>query len=240
MKSFDNVYQFVSEEKFNRDYDETVSLITMANGKYFTRYKNKCHHNNTKPIYLGAYILSYSKLIMNKYIDALDGFYSPTIIYCDTDSVYIPKKSYRLLKEKELVGNQLGQCKNDYGEGLEIVEFLCTGKKMKICRLSNGEIKTTIKGFKGLKRVEKMANLDINNEETLECRRQIRELFEYFGRVIESGSEEVFKEISFETMKRRALQVNVIEMTRRFKMTAYNQYRVDNNYKCYPTYYGVE
>jgi hypothetical protein len=51
--------------------------------------------------------------------------------------------------------------------------------------------------------------------------------------VIESGSEEVFKEISFETMKRRALQVHVIEMT------AYNQYKVDKYYKCYPLYYEL-
>jgi hypothetical protein len=43
--------------------------------------------------------------------------------------------------------------------------------------------------------------------------------------VIESGSEAVFKEISFETMKRSALLVNVIETTRSFKMTAYDQYK---------------
>jgi DNA polymerase type B, organellar and viral len=245
MRSFDNVYQFVSEEKFDRDYDETVSLITVANGKYFTRYKNKCHHDNTKPISLGAFILSYSKLIMNKHIYALDGFYNHNIVYCDTDSLYIPKRMYRLLEENGLVGNQLGQSKNDYGEGLEIVEFLCVGKKMKICKLSNGEIKTTIKGFKGLKKVEKMANLDIdknekNKEQIIECRNQISELFEYFGKVIESGSEAVFKEISFETMKRRALQVNVIEATRSFKMTAYDQYKIDKNYKCYPLYYRFD
>jgi len=116
---------------------------------------------------------------------------------------------------------------------------------MKICRLSNGEIKTTIKGFKGLKKVEKMANLDVDknqksSEEILECKEQINNLFMYFGEVIESGSEEVFKEISFETMKRNGLQVNVIEMKRRFKMTAYNQYKIDKMYKCYPSYYRVD
>jgi hypothetical protein len=115
---------------------------------------------------------------------------------------------------------------------------------MKICKLSNGEIKTTIKGFKGLKKVEKMANLDIdknekNKEQILECREQISELFEHFGKVIETGSEVVFKEISFETMKRRALQVHVIEMIRGFKMTAYSQYKVKDN-KCYPMYYKID
>jgi DNA polymerase elongation subunit (family B) len=225
MKSFDNVYQFVSVEKFERDYDETVSLITVTNGKYFTKYKNKCHHDNTKPIYLGAYILSYSKRIMNEYVDASDGFFSHTIVYSDTDSQYMTKDSYRLVEEKGLIGNELGQCKNDYGEGLEIVKFLCLGKKMKMCLLSNGEIKTTIKGFKGLK--------SLSMEEKLE-------LFECFEKVIESGSKEVFKEISFETMKRSALQVNVIPMTRRFKMTAYDQYKIDQKFNCYPLYYDLD
>jgi hypothetical protein len=46
-----------------------------------------------------------------------------------------------------------------------------------LCRLSNGEIKTTIKGFKRLKKAEKMVNLDIakneeNKKEILEDREQ--------------------------------------------------------------------
>ena len=96
---------------------------------------------------------------------------------------------------------------------------------MKMCLLSNGEIKTTIKGFKGLRGL---------NEEGK------KELFECFERSIESGSKEVFKEITYETMKRSALQVNVIESTRSFKMTAYSQYKVDKDYKCYPLYYNLE
>jgi hypothetical protein len=34
----------------------------------------------------------------------------------------------------------------------------------------------------------------------------------------------------FETMKRNALQVEVMEATRSFKMTAYEQYKVDSDY----------
>jgi len=43
----------------------------------------------------------------------------------------------------------------------------------------------------------------------------------------------------YETMKRSALQINVIEVTRSFKMTAYSQYKVDKDYKCYPLYYQL-
>jgi DNA polymerase type B, organellar and viral len=244
MKSFDSVYQFVSEEKFERDYDETVSLITVANGRYFTRYKNKCHHDNTKPIYLGAFILSYSKLIMNRYIYALDGFYNHTIIYMDTDSVYILEKDYPLLVKAGLVGKELGQCKNDYGEGEVIEEFYSLGKKLKICRLSSGKVKTTMKGFKGLKKVETMANLKIdekdeNWEKKIESSKQIEELFQCYKEAIENKSEEVFKKITFETMRRRALQVEVMKMTRQFKMTVYDQYRV-KDYKCFPLHYKFE
>jgi len=65
------------------------------------------------------------------------------------------------------------------------------------------------------------------------------ELFESVAEVIENGSKEVFKEITYETMKRSALQVNVIESTRSFKMTAYSQYKVDKDYKCYQLYYNL-
>jgi hypothetical protein len=95
---------------------------------------------------------------------------------------------------------------------------------MKICRLNNGEIKTTIKGFKGLKKIGKMEKI---------------ELLGHFSKAIESGSKEVFKEIKYETMKRTGLQVNVIGMRRGFKMTAYEQYKVDREYKCYPLYYKL-
>ena len=224
MKSFDYVYKFVSKEKFERDYDETVTPITISNGKYFVKYKNKCHHDNAKCIYLGAFILAYSRRIMNWYIHALDGFSKHVIVYMDTDSLYIPVSFYPVLEEKGYIGDELGQCKNDYGEGVVIEKFRCIGKKMKLCWLSNDEIKTTFKGLKGLRSMKK--------EEKVE-------LFESVTKVIENGSKEVFKEITYETMKRSALQVNVIESTRSFKMTAYEQYKVDKDYKCYPLYYKL-
>ena len=225
MKSFDYVYQFISEEKFERDYDETLTPITMSNGKYFVKYKNNCHHDNTKCVYLGAFILSYARRIMNQYIYALNGFFKHEIEYMDTDSMYIRVNKYGLLEEKGYIGDELGQCKNDYGEGVVIVKFRCIGKKMKLCWLNNDEIKTTFKGLKGLRSMKK--------EEKIE-------LFESVDKVIESGSKEVFKEITYETMKRSALQVNVIESKRSFRMTAYSQYQVDKDYWCYPLYYNLE
>ena len=78
-----------------------------------------------------------------------------------------------------------------------------------------------MKGLKGLK------NMSI--EEKLE-------LFDQFDKVIDEANMNVFKVISFETMRRSALQVNVTASTRSFKMTAYDQYQVKDG-KCYPLYY---
>ena len=61
-------------------------------------------------------------------------------------------------------------------------------------------------------------------------------MFEEFDRAIREGDREVFLNISYETMCREALQVNVVESTRSFRMTAYDQYIVKDDL-CYPKYY---
>lgn len=223
LKPFDVVYKFISKEKFERDYDGTMSLITIVNNQYFVSYKNKCHHDNRRPLYLGTFILSNSKVIFNNLIAALDGFFNLVIIYADTDSVYIPLDKWHLLEKAGLVGNNLGQCKNDFGEGVWIEKFRCLGKKMKICLLNDGDIKTTIKGFKGLK--------DLCGD----CK---KELMSDFDHVITTNSREAFKTVAYDTMQRSGLEVNVRHATRSFKMTAYDQYQVVNN-ECYPLYYDI-
>jgi hypothetical protein len=41
-------------------------------------------------------------------------------------------------------------------------------------------------------------------------------------------------------MKRVGFQINVVEANRLFAVTAYDQYIVDKNYKCYPLYYRFD
>jgi len=72
---------------------------------------------NTMPLHLGAFVLSNSKRIMNNFIHAIDGFYNHSVFYTDTDSLYIENKHWDKLKEKNLVGKNRGQGKNDYGDG---------------------------------------------------------------------------------------------------------------------------
>ena len=102
------------------------------------------------PSHLGAFILSHSKRIMNNFIKEIDGFKSPEIYYTDTDSLYIHKKNWDVLEKADLVGGNLGQGKNDYGNG-GIIFGLFVAPKIKYCLVLKDdntlEEKTTFKGF---------------------------------------------------------------------------------------------
>ena len=54
--------------------------------------------------FLGAFILSNSKRIMNNFIREINGFYNNSIYYGDTDSLYIEKKYWDVLDKANLVG----------------------------------------------------------------------------------------------------------------------------------------
>lgn len=228
LKPFDVIYKFISKEKFERDYDSNMRLITIVNNQYFVTYKNKCHNDNRRPIYLGVFTLSFSKVILNNIIAALDGFFNNVVIYGDTDSVYVPTTEWHLLENADLIGDKLGQCKNDYGKddqgrNILIARFRSLGKKMKMCWLNNDDLKSTIKGFKGLKGLSHTQKLEI---------------FEDFTRVIDEWDKTAFKSISYETMTRGSFVVSVRHATRSFKMTAPDQYQIVNN-MCYPLYYDM-
>ena len=72
---------------------------------------------NTRPLHLGAFVLSNSKRIMNNFIHAIDRFYTNNVYYTDTDSLYIENKHWDKLKKAGLVGKELLQGKNDYKDG---------------------------------------------------------------------------------------------------------------------------
>ena len=55
---------------------------------------------------------------MTNFMHAIDGFYSNDVYYTDTDSLYIESKHWDKLKGKNLVGKNLLQGNNDYGDGV--------------------------------------------------------------------------------------------------------------------------
>ena len=70
---------------------------------------------------------------MNDVVLALDRFKNNKIYYGDTDSVYIHKNEYDILKDKGLVGKNLFQSKDDYGENAGILYAMFLAPKVKYC-----------------------------------------------------------------------------------------------------------
>lgn len=68
------------------------------------------------PIIIGSFILQYSRQVMNKFIQCIDGFNQKKVYYTDTDSIYIKIKDYKILVEMGYVGENSGQGKNDVNE----------------------------------------------------------------------------------------------------------------------------
>ena len=66
---------------------------------------------------------------------ASDGFENNKIYYGDTDRVYVLKNDYNMLIEKGLVGEDLFQSRNDYGENAGIVYVLFFAPKIKYCNV---------------------------------------------------------------------------------------------------------
>jgi hypothetical protein len=118
----------------------------LANGQYelTTNYEN---FKETKPYHISAFILSYSRHIMNNIIRKIG---SENIYYGDTDSIYVNVNC--LDKIPEFLKNGLGYFKNDYGDKY-IDEALFVGIKRYLVRFNDGSFKAKFNGinfaFKG-------------------------------------------------------------------------------------------
>jgi hypothetical protein len=224
LKPFVNLYTSMYISTFMRNSDPTLEVIgKCGRNQILVKFRNRCKHNNTRPISQGVFILSYSKIIFDKALVALDAFRTIGIVlYGDTDSVYIRKSALPILEQAGIIGDALGQAKNDYGDRT-VEKFRCLGKKMKVCLLDNGEIKTTIKGFKGLN--------NLSHE-------QKQDLFDTFDYVIETQNTDTFMSKTYDTMQRSGFHIKSTVATRSFRMTAHEQYQVVDT-KCYPLYFDI-
>ena len=152
-----------TEHWMKTEFDERVKdYWKLANGNYIVKLSldegidKEIEDKNTMPSQLGAFILSNSKRIMNNFVRIIDGFKKNSVYYQDTDSLYIEKKYWNILDENNLVGEKLGQGKNDYGSG-GIFYGLFLAPKIKYCLTINeyGIIneKKTFKGFGDINRL---------------------------------------------------------------------------------------
>ena len=122
--------------------------------------------NVTKPTYLGCFILSYARQLMNKAIDTVGGFNNPRFYYSDTDSLFIDEDDFELIKKSGLLCDKtIGKFKLE-GKYAEVV---FAGSKMKALKYidSDGkeQVKVTCKGFDTDKvSFEDVYNLVFNNK----------------------------------------------------------------------------
>ena len=92
-------YQCKSEMWMMTEYDERVLDYQKINhGNYIVKLKDgdgledEVKKVNTLPLQVAVFILSNSKRIMNKFIHAIDGFYTNDVYYTDTESLHIESK----------------------------------------------------------------------------------------------------------------------------------------------------
>ena len=123
-KDIEEKFACKSEAWMQTEYDERVKDSWKKSGfNYIVKMiddaglEDDVKKLNTMPLHLGAFVLSNSKRIMNKFIHAINGFYTNDVYYTDTDSLYIEKKHWDKLDKAGLVGKGLLQSKNDYKDG---------------------------------------------------------------------------------------------------------------------------
>jgi len=225
MRKFEYAYVAMSIATFERNHDPTLEIVSKCgHNQILVKYLALNRHDNNHAIDQGVFILDYSKIPLNDALAALKAFtIAGIVLYCDTDSIYILVRNLPILEKAGLIGPNLGQAKNDYGSRL-IDKFRSLGKKMKFCLLSDDEIKSTLKGYKGLSSLSKEEKIEI---------------FKAFDDVISTGNTEVFLTRNYESMRRNAFCISSRIEHRSFRMTAHDQYQVVNNI-CYPLYYDMK
>ena len=105
------------------------------------------------PLHLGAFVLSNSKKIMNKFLHEIIGFYTNEVYYTDTDSLYIENKHWDKLDKAGLVGKGLLQGKNEYKDGGIFYGLFSAPKKKYCLTINKNGVLDEHKTFKGFKDV---------------------------------------------------------------------------------------
>ena len=150
--------QCYHDSKYVIESDKDVINSLYNNGKVFndiTLRNRQCLLDVFKrnspvrvPAHINAFILSYSKKIINEHIDAIGGFtdWNTTPYYTDTDSLLVHNREHRKLEQLGRVGENLGQLHDDLdevdeGTGKIIRAYLIAPKFYiyEICGLKNGK-----------------------------------------------------------------------------------------------------
>jgi hypothetical protein len=115
-----------------------IKMMKLKNSQY--QYKIKENLYSKKPVYLAAFILSYSRRIMNEAIRRIG---IENIWYGDTDSLYTTRDNL----DKIELSNDLGGFKNDYGDDLIITKAIFLDLKRYFLKFNNGTFKAKFLGL---------------------------------------------------------------------------------------------
>ena len=122
--------------------DRVKDWFPLRNGSLLARLEDdegvdeydKAKSVNSMLSHFGSYILSHGKRSMNDVVRQKGGFYSNSIYYIDTDSLYIHKKHWSDLVDIGFVGKSPGLDKNDYGNSGTFYAWILA-PKVKYCFL---------------------------------------------------------------------------------------------------------
>jgi len=118
-----------------------ISASNLPNGQVEQSIKLEFSQSR-KPTYLGAFILSYARSIMNQLIIKVR---PENIAYSDTDSIYVRKDVVESAQLK--LSDGLGGFKNDYGDGLLITDAIFLDLKRYHLKFNNGNYKAKFNGI---------------------------------------------------------------------------------------------
>jgi len=141
---------------------------------------------NAKPSHLGAFILSYSRMLMLKDFDYVtNGLMDAFFTYTDTDSMHIYGKKYKemCIEKPERFGDEIGQLSNDIkGDSAMIIYEYCLAPKcyMYIYITKDGKIgmKKKVKGVpKSVMKKLSMEDFENETEKKLDFESLKRNMF---------------------------------------------------------------
>jgi DNA polymerase elongation subunit (family B) len=166
-RPFDTVQLWSNDGKEIQDFlsDKTLDdlhLFEDANLWMVTAKKSDANlvASVTKPLHIGAFILSYSRRLYLEYLKIID----PTLtrpdlfIYTDTDSFFVSGKDYKKLQEANVFGEDIGMLSNDIANDGLITHFIAFAPKTYYGIAVNNENKIVTKcGLKGIPNKQKKA-----------------------------------------------------------------------------------
>ena len=181
-----------------RKHEKEIAKLELSNDEIL--YKLSAPEDaEGVPAYIGAFILSYSRRIMNNYIKDVGYEY---IYYGDTDSIYIDKFRFDELLEQEkalpieerkynVLG--MGKMKNDYGEGVVIEEATFIDNKRYLLKFNDDSFKAHYVGLKADEQLH-LSSIDLKSKEELYDNTKTKEENEENYKILKEENKEINKE----------------------------------------------